>query len=157
MATTIYSPQEFFTRSDTEAPLTLTGMVKKEEAGDQFVSFVVGTTCDNWRKVPNEAIEGIEYLRDVACADHNHPLVNVTFHKPKTDEGQLFAALASDMKVEARRIIIKVSNASAGDGGGGRAPNIDAASCHTCLNYCGTVDMDQFFQCASFCMSTMCP
>ncbi|MFD7785489.1 hypothetical protein ACFV4Q_20710 [Streptomyces nojiriensis] len=154
MGSKMYSPQEFFARDDLGAPLFLTGMVKKEETGDQFVSFAVGASCSSWRRVPTDAIEGIEYLGDISCRDHTHPLVNVSFKRPKSDEGLLFASLAADMKVEARRIIAKVAKASEN---ADPAERIDQGSCYNCLNYCGTVSMDQFFQCYAFCLNTMCP
>ncbi|MFH8387666.1 hypothetical protein ACH4E7_43450 [Kitasatospora sp. NPDC018058] len=154
MGPKVYSPQEFFARNDLGAPLVLTGMVKKEENDDQFVSFAVGTSCSNWRRVPADAIEGIEHLRDISCQDHMHPLVNVSFKRPQSDEGLLFASLTSDMKVEAHRIITKVAKASRN---GDPTKEIDQGSCANCLNYCGTVSMDQFFQCYAFCLDVMCP
>ncbi|MEI5135090.1 hypothetical protein RB199_26490 [Streptomyces libani] len=151
----MYSPQEFLNNlasDNLQATLTLTGMIKNEEDGDKFASFAIGTRCANWRKIPIGAIESIEHLGSISCEEHTHPLVNISFKAPQSDEALLFASFAADMKGEAHRIITKVLSEF-----GDSSPSEDSpAGCRRCLNFCGTVTMDEFFSCYAFCLDAMC-
>lgn len=153
----IYSPQEFLaslTDGRLASTLILTGMINEEETTEQYASFAVGTSCVNWRKIPTGAIESIQSLGFVTCGDHNHPLVNISLKEPQSEEALLFASFATDMKGEAHRIINKLLREAEESKTAGTT---DAGPhCSRCLQFCGTTDMDVFFQCAAFCMEQMC-
>jgi hypothetical protein len=97
-----FSGEEFLQKlrhDEITTPIVFTGIVKKaDEGADQFL-FALSGNCGNWVKIPVAGIEKVEVLDVVACKDHTHPLVNLQFKRPQSEEGSLFLALAELSRV----------------------------------------------------------
>lgn len=92
-----YTPAEFIEKlkgeTDHPKPLVFVGMLKAAE-DDQHLMFANGASCTHWTPVPVERIEGIEWISDVPCKDHSHPLVKMTLKTPASEEAMMYASLA---------------------------------------------------------------
>jgi hypothetical protein len=153
-----YAPAEFLQslkRNELKPPAALRGMVKPAEGDDQSLMFVPGTSCRNWTKIPLALIESVQFVRNVPCRDHIHPLVVLHLNEPKTDEGRmllsLLQAVASTQKPRAPGRIVRGPQATAGvRPEGTNAParthgawcdtipeyDVDLAGNVWCLDYC---------------------
>jgi hypothetical protein len=95
-----YSPEEFLDKlqsDDLSLPLRLTGMVKQVEDDDTAILFAPGRNCANWVTIPLDVIENVEVVEIVTCKDHTHPLVNIQFKKPGSEEALVFSSLARSL------------------------------------------------------------
>lgn len=95
-----YTPAEFIEKlkgeTDQSKPLVFVGMLKAAE-DDQHLMFANGASCAHWTPVPVERIEGIEWISEVACKDHSHPLVKMTLKPPASEEAMMYASLAQSI------------------------------------------------------------
>jgi hypothetical protein len=95
-----YSPQDFLDklrRDDLSPPLRFTGMAKQVEDDDTAILFAHGRNCANWVTIPLDLIEHVEVVEIVNCEDHTHPLVNIEFKKPTSEEALAFSSLARSL------------------------------------------------------------
>jgi hypothetical protein len=95
-----YSPREFLDklqRDDLSPPLRFTGMAKQVEDDDTAILFAPGRNCANWVTIPLGVIENVEVVEIVPCKDHTHPLVNIQFKKPASEEALMFSSLARSL------------------------------------------------------------
>jgi hypothetical protein len=78
-----YDPKEFVARSRTNKlsnplDLTISGLVKGGD-DDTHILFTKSPACADWLPIPIDIIQSIQHFRDVACKDHQHPFVRITF------------------------------------------------------------------------------
>jgi hypothetical protein len=105
-----YAPDEFLSRlnegdlpSDPQGPLpsdgtgvTMSGLVKPGD-DPSTIDFSSTLACERWSPLPLDLVESIDYLRPVACKDHDHPLVRITLKSPddsRSDLGFLLGAVS---------------------------------------------------------------
>lgn len=63
-------------------PIIKEGMVKPSEDACDSIQFSEGTTCQIWTKIPVDMIERVEFLSNIQCKDHQHPLVRLFLKEP---------------------------------------------------------------------------
>jgi hypothetical protein len=68
------------------------GMVKPDDSPDA-IQFAEGTNCSGWSKIPVQFIETVEFIGNVTCKDHEHPLIALELADPTSDEAAVFADL----------------------------------------------------------------
>ena len=103
--------------------LAITCAIKHGEKDDKHLYVNMKMSCADWIPIPLQSIDTIEYMRNFTCDDHTHPIVRLTFAKPKTAEAQALAAIAvqqADMQTQSNR----------------PRPNYDFPGCANCLNKC---------------------
>ena len=67
-------------------PLTCNGFAKPVEDGREAFLFSLGTSCEDWIRIPSEVIEKVELLGEHSCHDHSHPLIRIHFKEPSANE-----------------------------------------------------------------------
>lgn len=93
-----YTAGEFLkrlTEGALRAPLICEGFAKPVEGSHEAFLFSLGTSCEDWTKIPSEVIEKVEFLGERSCRDHSHPLVGIHFKEPSANEP--FAAVFSSL------------------------------------------------------------
>lgn len=85
-----FSAKEMFEALDRGPPRIITCAVKKSDTDETVVLVSQDKTCTNWLAVPESQIERYVYVGQMLCSDHNHAVVTLYLHPPKTDEGELF-------------------------------------------------------------------
>jgi hypothetical protein len=158
-----YSPREFLAKlreDDFKSTFHITGMVKSfDEEDDSRILFAVGTDCANWIEIPVSMIEKIELVEVAACKDHTHPLVNLYFADPTTEEAQLFASLARALHRPVRTSPISGSRRSARGGIPYSSRATHGSICAECFEYIMMTAEDPtqgFFDAVRVC-SPLCP
>lgn len=90
----VFTPDEFLKRlndNDFHRPPSMVGMAKQGATAKTIsLSFL---NCENWVEFPLSIIKEVRFLRNVPCKDHSHPLVEVSFAKAASDEGQALYSL----------------------------------------------------------------
>ena len=97
------SPAEFqkaLTNKTLKNPLVLQGLAKESDDAKSIMFSQDG--CTTWTAVPVELIEDIDFLGDVACKDHSHPLVRLNLKRP-TGDGLVFSNLLEGLLSHVRR------------------------------------------------------
>jgi hypothetical protein len=105
-----YAPAEFvshLTADELPDPIALSvlGLVKLDGNDATNVLYTSSLSCNDWLPIPISMIDSIQHMRTIACKDHQHPLVKITFNKPekgRTDVA-VFMALLSRAKASAAR------------------------------------------------------
>jgi hypothetical protein len=77
------------------APLISEGFAKPIEGNREAFLFSPGTSCEGWTKIPAEIVETVEFLGELPCRDHSHPLVRIHFKEPPPNDP--FAAAFSSL------------------------------------------------------------
>jgi len=154
-----YSPSEFLEslkRNELKQPTALRGMVKAAEDDPKSLMFVPGTSCRSWTKIPLALIESVQFVKNVPCKDHTHPLVVLHLAEPKTDEGRmmlsLLQAVAPTEKPRRAGRIVRGPRAS----GAARPADGTNAPARTHGGWCDTipeydVDIDGNVWCLDYC------
>ena len=84
-----FTADEFLKRLTEGAlrtPLICEGFAKPVEDSHKAFLFSVGTSCEDWTKIPGEVIEKVEFLGERPCRDHSHPLIRIHFKEPPANE-----------------------------------------------------------------------
>jgi hypothetical protein len=121
----IYSATEMLaalTGGNFTPALAVTCAIKHEEKDNKHLLINLKMSCADWIPVPVESIDTLEYIRTFICDDHSHPIVRLTFAKPKTAEAQALAAIAMQQtELRAQNTQIRP---------------FDFTACANCLNTC---------------------
>jgi hypothetical protein len=83
-----------------DSRLVLTGIVKgsaSPSVGELSFDFSTGTDCNIWTTIPAALVETVVFLGKVACKDHKHDFVRLSFAIPSTDEGKVMSALLTQL------------------------------------------------------------
>ena len=95
----MYQPKEFIDRlkdGTLRRPLSVVGMAKTSEDGN---SLLLDPTmrCRKWIEIPVEMIakKGVEWLGDVPCKEHEHPLVRIELQHDESGQSDVLARLLS--------------------------------------------------------------
>ena len=96
---------EKLNNDELRAPLICEGFAKPIENNREAFLFSIGTSCEEWTKIPLELIEKVEFIGEVSCRDHLHPLVRVHFKEsPANDSfGSVFASILRGSNVIQRQ------------------------------------------------------
>ncbi|MBB5695797.1 hypothetical protein [Muricoccus pecuniae] len=78
--------------------LQLVGLTKPS-GNKKELSFSLGLSCSRWITIPEKLVDHIDWLGDITCGDHTHPLVQLSFKATTTDEGKLFSELLENAAV----------------------------------------------------------
>ncbi|MEV6408819.1 hypothetical protein AB0M58_38775 [Streptomyces bobili] len=147
-----YSPQEFFqrlTRNELGSTVALAGLINESESDDQYASFVVGTECTDWRRIPLSLIDSIQPVRTISCNDHTHPLVKLRLKEPTSDEARLLMSFVTDVQREAQRLIQRALTAASVES--------SDPGCLNCLQGCsGVIEPGDVFLCFDYCLRVHC-
>jgi hypothetical protein len=150
-----YSPSEFLEslkRNELKQPTALRGMVKAADDDPKSLMFVPGTACRSWTKIPLALIDSIQFVRNVPCKDHTHPLVVLHLAEPKTDEGEmmlsLLQAFVSTEKPRRPGRVVRGPRAS-GAAGADASVRTHGSWCDTIPEY--DVDIDGNIWCLVYC------
>lgn len=73
----------------------LRGMVKTSDESGHVAFSRAG--CDTWVDIPTDMIEHAEHVGSRSCGDHSHPVVTISLKEPTDPEGQILAALLSQV------------------------------------------------------------
>ncbi|MFY9822659.1 MAG: hypothetical protein WAM82_14835 [Thermoanaerobaculia bacterium] len=93
-----YTAGEFLKRLAEGALRTLLiceGFAKSVEGSYEAFLFSLGTSCEEWTKIPVEMVEKVEFLGERSCRDHSHPLIRIHFKESPANEP--FAAVFSSL------------------------------------------------------------
>jgi hypothetical protein len=96
-------------------------------------------SCEDWIPFPLEAIDTIEYISRFTCDDHSHPIVRLTFVKPKATEAQALHAVAvqqAELRVN-RFDFTKCANCL-NDCSNNNAPGEPRRTCYNTCSSCGS-------------------
>ena len=110
------SPTEFqqaLAAKTLRSPLILTGLAK--EADDNSSIMFSPDDCLTWIRIPLTLLEEIEFLGEVPCKDHSHPLVRLNLKRPSGDESvfaELLEGLLSYMRRSTARPVSRPEPAS---------------------------------------------
>lgn len=96
-----FSPQDFTKRlrsGELAQPVVLTGLVKDGDSTDDALMFSLDG-CASWTSIPHALIAQVEFLKQVTCTDHTHPLVSLQLKPSEQPEVRAaFSLLASVLK-----------------------------------------------------------
>lgn len=103
-----FEPQDFIDNlknGTLRRPLTIIGIAKASEDNN---SLMLDPTmqCQRWIDIPVGMIakKGVEWLGDVSCKDHEHPMVKVELKYPTSDESKILANILSASSEQANGI-----------------------------------------------------
>ena len=83
---TLYNSNDFLdalAQGTLIAPITREGIAKPDPNDPQAFLFSEGGACGPWLKVPEQAVESVEFIRVVPCKDHEHPFIVIRFIEPE--------------------------------------------------------------------------
>lgn len=136
-----FSPQNFIValKENTLKEVSfIEGMAKADEKNPDSLLFTAAG-CEAWTSIPLSSIETIDYLKSVACKDHEHPYVVIHFKKFDAPEARMLAGLLSSHAIALRS---GQSNASRNKPGSGfcskfcsacdRSGDPDSDACQKC-------------------------
>jgi hypothetical protein len=96
-----YDPKEFVAQSKVNklpepGELAVAGLIKTGE-DEEHIYFSSSRACTEWLPVPIGLIQSIQHLMNVACKDHQHPLVRIIFKRADEvgPEAAFFMAMLS--------------------------------------------------------------
>jgi hypothetical protein len=91
-------------------PITRVGMAKPDDDDRNIIQFADGTNCSDWTRIPVAMIEKVEFIRNVPCRDHEHPLVAIEL-KSSTGDGEatVFAELLRNATPQAAGSLSEVA------------------------------------------------
>jgi len=96
-------------------PLAIHGLAQANADDASTLLFSSGPGCRDWIAIPLALIESVDHLRDVACADHRHPLVKLTLRAPDATntEALAFMRLFAQARASAARFGAALTQAGA--------------------------------------------
>jgi len=78
-------------------PLAITGLAKKSEGKTEAILFSPSEDCAQpWISVPASMVRAVQVLERVACDDHFHVRIRMTFCEPSNSEAKVLAMLLQE-------------------------------------------------------------
>jgi hypothetical protein len=94
-------------------PIVREGMVKPSENDTTSIEFSEGNMCELWTKIPVDMIERVEYVSNIRCQDHQHPLVRLFLKEPPAENklaGVLSELLRANPRVRGQKTVARAAS-----------------------------------------------
>jgi hypothetical protein len=69
--------------------LTVVGLARTIEDSASVIGFTRSPNCQHWLSLPTDVVSSIRHLANMRCAEHEHPVVELTFKPPSKERPDL--------------------------------------------------------------------